>query len=332
MEKPSPENGPPAPSSQQKSRREKAKDHLQAKVDGLHHNTIGALWILLAAFLFTIMSVFVKSLGETVSVFQILFVRQVIMLLIVAPGIIRGFPDTLKTQKPHLQIARIFLATTAMTCGFTAVIYLPLAEATTISFSKTFFVTILAIVFLSETVGIHRWMATAVGFIGVLVMMRPEGSGFVDPFALLAFISAGAAACVMIILRILTKYDQPRTILTYQAFFVGLILAGPAFYFWKAPTLTEWLLLIGLGVVSWAAQSANIRAFRAGEPTAIASLDYTRLIYATAFGLLLFNEWPNTDTYIGAALIILAALYTIRREAVRGKQLARAPEGRGYNN
>ncbi|NVK33090.1 MAG: DMT family transporter [Rhodobacteraceae bacterium] len=326
MKKPSPNSG----TEQAISKRTRIKDHFQQKAGGLHLNTIGALWILLAAFLFTIMSVLIKTLGENHSVFQILFIRQITMLLIVTPGIVKGLPNTLKTQKPKLQIARIVLATAAMVCGFTAVIELPLAEATTISFSKTLFVTVLAIVFLHETVGIHRWIATLIGFVGVLIMMKPEGAGFVDIYALLAFVSAGAAACVMIILRILTRYDEPRTILTYQAFFVGLIFAGPAYYVWVTPTPFEWVLLIALGIVSWAAQSCNIRAFRAGEPTAIASLDYTKLLYATIFGAVLFNEWPSIDTLIGASLIILAALYIIHREAVLRKQLARAPEGRGY--
>jgi drug/metabolite transporter (DMT)-like permease len=309
---------------------------LRARIDDvlgrLPSNTIGALWILQAAFLFTIMTTLIKLAGENLSVFQILVVRQGIMVLIVAPKILRGLPTSLHTKRPGLQVARIVFATTAMLCGFTAVVEMPLADFTALSFSKTFFITIFAIVFLGETVGIHRWGATIVGFLGVLVMLRPEGGGVVNPYAVLAIVGAASAGMVMVILRVLTKTDAPVTILTYQAVFVGLLMIVPAVMTWRAPTIAEWGLLVLIGIVSWAAQLSNIKAFQAGEATAIASLDYSRLIYATVIGAIVFSQWPSAFTLIGAGIIIAASLYTVRREAIRGRQLARTAEGRGYNN
>ena len=132
--------------------------------------------------------------------------------------------------------------------------------------------------------------------------------------------------------RILTKTDPPVTILTYQALFVGFLMIIPAIMTWQDPTLGQWGLLVLIGIVSWAAQLSNIQAFRAGEATAIASLDYSRLIYATIIGVIVFSQWPSVETLVGAAIIIAASLYTVRREAIRGRQLARTAEGRGYNN
>ncbi|POF28602.1 drug/metabolite transporter (DMT)-like permease [Roseibium marinum] len=298
----------------------------------LPSNTVGAIWILLAAFLFSIMVTLIKFVGQDLSVFQILVVRQAIMLVIVAPKILSGLPTSLATKRPGLQITRIVFATAAMLFGFTAIIELPLADATAISFSKTFFLTIFAIWLLGEKVGIHRWGATIVGFLGVLLMLRPDGEGLIDPFALSAIAGAACAGMVMIVVRILTRTDAPVTILTYQAFGVGLIMLVPAALTWQAPTLVEWGLLLLVGIVSWAAQMANIQAFKAGEATAIASLDYTRLLYATIFGALVFSQWPRLETLIGAAVIIAASIYTVRREAKRGRELARAADGRGYNN
>lgn len=300
--------------------------------DDLPPNTIGALWILLAAFLFTIMATFIKMAGENTSVFQILAIRQLVMVVIVAPKILRGLPTSLATHRPDLQIARVIFATIAMLCGFTAIIELPLADATALGFSKTFFITIFAIFFLGEQVGIHRWGATIVGFVGVLLMLRPEGTGFVDPYAALAILGAAGAGIVMIILRILTRTDSPTTILTYQALLVGLLMIGPAIYTWHTPTLDQWGILIMVGVVAWASQMCNIKAFQAGEATAIASLDYTRLLYAAVIGIVIFGNWPSVETLIGAAIIIGASLYTVRREAKLGRKLARTAEGRGYNN
>jgi len=298
----------------------------------LPSNTIGALWILLASFLFSIMVTLIKVVGQDLSVFQILVVRQAVMLAIVAPKILSGLPSSLATQRPGLQIVRIVVATTAMLSGFTAIIQLPLADATAISFSKTFFVTIFAIWLLGETVGVHRWGATIVGFLGVLLMLRPHGGGFIDPYALLALLGAACAGLVMIVVRLLTRTDPPVTILTYQAIGVGLIMLVPAVMTWHAPTIGEWGLLILIGIVSWAAQMSNIRAFRAGEATAIASLDYTRLLYATILGVAVFGNWPRLETLLGAAVIIAASVYTVRREAKRGRELARAADARGYSN
>jgi len=305
---------------------------LRAAIGRLPPNTIGALWILQAAFLFTVMTALIKLVGDGLSVFQILAIRQAVMVLIVAPKIIPNLPGSLATTRPGLQAARIVFASTAMLCGFTAIIHLPLADATALGFSKTFFITIFAIVFLGEQVGRHRWGATLVGFLGVIVMLRPGGDGLVDLYSLLAIAGAAAAGMVMIILRVLTRTDAPVTILTYQATFVGLIMAIPAYMTWQAPTLEQWGLLVLIGVVSWAAQMSNIKAFKAGEATAIASLDYTRLLYATLFGAFLFGHWPSLETLAGALIIIAASLYTVRREAIRGKALTRDAEGRGYNN
>lgn len=300
--------------------------------DNLPSNTIGALWILLAAFLFSIMVTLIKFVGQDLSVFQILVIRQAMMLAIVAPTILRGLPTSLATKRPGLQVTRIVVAATAMLCGFTAIIELPMADATAISFSKTFFVTIFAIWLLGEKVGVHRWGATIIGFLGVLLMLRPHGGGFIDHYALLAIAGAACAGLVMIVVRLLTRTDPPVTILTYQAFGVGVIMLVPAIMTWKTPSLAEWGLLVLIGIVSWAAQMSNIQAFKAGEATAIASLDYTRLLYATVFGALIFGNWPRPETLAGAAVIIAASIYTVRREARRGQKLARAADGRGYSN
>ena len=298
----------------------------------LPSNTIGALWVLLAAFGFSIMVAFIKLVGQDLSVFQILVVRQAVMLAIVAPTILRGLPSSLATKRPGLQLARVLIASTAMLCGFTAFIHLPLADATAISFSRTFFITIFAIWFLGETVGVHRWGATIVGFLGVVLMLRPDADGFVDPYALLAIAGAAGAGMVMIVVRILTRTDPPVTILTYQADADGLIMLVPAVLTWQAPSLAQWGLLILIGIVSWAAQLANIKGYKAGEATAIASLDYTRLLYATLFGALIFSQWPSAETLAGAAIIIAASIYTVRREAKRGRELARTAEGRGESH
>lgn len=295
-------------------------------------NARGSLWILVAAFLFSIMTAFIKVVGQRIHVTEILLVRQIVMTLIVAPTILSSFPQSLHTPQLKLHGLRVVLATAAMMLGFTAIIKLPLADATAISFAKSFFVTMFAIAFLKEVVGLHRWGATILGFIGVLIMLDPTGDAATSLYGLMAVAGAACAGLVMILIRLMSKTDRPVTILTYQAVGVGLVMILPAIYFWVTPTWEEFGFMVLIGIVSWAAQMCNIQAFRAGEATAITSLDYTRLLYATLIGGVVFAQWPGTNTLIGAAIIIIASLYTVHREARRKQALVRAPEGRGYSN
>ena len=294
-------------------------------------NVKGALILMLAAFGFSLMVAMIKVVGERLPVTQILFLRQLGMTIMLAPILIKTFPGSLNSSRIHLQFARILLALIAMVFGFTAVINMPLADATAIAFAKSFFVTIFAVIFLKETVGVYRWSAVAIGFIGVLVMLRPGTAGF-SVYGLMAVCAAASAGLVMVIIRILTRTDPPSTILAYQAIGVGLIMAIPAMIQWVPPTPTEWALLAGIGFVSYFAQKANIYAFSYGEASLLASLDYVRIVYATLFGWVLFSELPQTSTWIGAGIVIIASIYTVHRETKRKQNLASGPNGRGFNN
>jgi drug/metabolite transporter (DMT)-like permease len=286
---------------------------------------------MVAALGFTLMVSLIKMAGKNLPITQILFLRQVGMTIMLLPTLAATFPDSLRTQSLFLQACRILLALVAMLCGFTAFVHMPLADATAIAFAKSFFVTIFAVIILKETVGMYRWGAVVVGFIGVLIMVRPGAEGF-SLYGLLAIAGAAGAGLVMVIVRLLTRIDSPPTILAYQAIGVGLIMAIPAYFQWIEPSMREWMLIAGIGVVSYFAQKANIYAFKYGEASMLASLDYVRLLYATFFGWLLFSELPGVSTWVGAAIIILASIYTVHRERKRKQRLASDPKTRSLNN
>ena len=295
----------------------------------LPNNLKGAVLLMLAAAGFALMIALIKLAGERLSVVQILFVRQMGMLVMLAPTVLMDFRGAVKTQRLDLQLVRIMLALVAMMCGFTAVVNMPLADATAIGFAKSFFVTIFAVVVLKETVGVHRWSAVALGFLGVVIMVRP-GSDGATVYGLLAVTGAAAAGAVMVVIRLLSRSDQTRTILLYQAAGVGIVMVVPAILTWQAPTSLEWGLLIAIGFVSYFAQKLNVLAYTFGEASVLASLDYVRLLYATALGWMLFDTFPGTSTWVGAGIIVLASVYTIWRERIRNQRLARDPAGRGF--
>ena len=294
----------------------------------LPDNVKGALILMIAAFGFALMAALIKLAGSRLPVTQILFVRQIGMVIMLLPVLVTHFPDVVRTQRFDLQLTRVLFALIAMLCGFTAIIHMPLAEATALGFAKSFFVTIFAVIVLKETVGVYRWSAVAIGFIGVLIMLRPGTDSF-SIYGLMAVIGAASAGFVMVIIRLLSRSDSPNTILMFQAVGVAIVMIVPAILNWVPPTPREWAILAAIGFVSFFAQKANIYAFKFGEASMLASLDYVRLIYATLFGWLLFSQLPGVATWVGAGIIVLASIYTVHRESRRKKLLASDPIARG---
>jgi len=282
----------------------------------LPDNLKGIAYLMLASLVFSLMALMIKLLGQRLHLTQILLVRQIGMVVMVAPAILRNFPGSLRSARPGLQLLRVGCALVAMLCGFTAVIHMPLADATAIFFAKSFFVTILAVLFLAETVGVYRWSAVLIGFAGVLIMLQPGTDNF-SIYGLASLTGAAGAAAVMILLRLLSRSDSPDTILSYGALGVGLVMILPGIYFWQRPTASEWFLLAAVAVVSYFAQKCNIFAYKYGEASLLASLDYVRLLWATLLGYLIFDQFPGLPTWFGAVIVIAAAIFTIYRETRR---------------
>lgn len=286
---------------------------LKRYITNLPDNTRGAVTVLAAAAGFSLMALLIKLAGTRLHVTQVIFARQIIIVLILLPQLARDFPGSVRTPQPLMHLARLFTALVAMLCGFTAMINLPLADATAIGFAKSLFVTIFAIVLLKESVGIRRWSATLIGFAGVLIMLQPGSVGF-NIYGVYAAIGAIAAGLVMVLLRIMSRKDPPSTILIYQGVGVALILAAPAYLNWKPPTTVEWALLLGVGITGYLSQLGNIYAYKFGEASLLAPLEYTRILYATLIGLLVFGDLPGLSTVVGATIVVLASGYTLHRE------------------
>ncbi len=274
---------------------------------------------MLASIVFSVMALIIKLVGQHLHITQILLVRQIGMTIMVSPAILRSFPGSLKSHRPKLQLVRVFFALVAMLFGFTAVIHLPLADATAIFFAKSFFVTIFAVYFLAETVGIYRWSAVLAGFVGVIIMLQPGTDNF-SVYGLASLVGAAGAAAVMILIRLLSRSDSTETTMTYGALGVGVVMIVPGIYFWQQPTSTEWMLLVAVGVVSYYGQKCNIFAYKHGEASLLASLDYVRLLWATLFGYLVFDQFPDGSIWFGSTIVIAAAVFMIYRETRRKRE------------
>ena len=281
---------------------------------GLPGNLRGILWITMGTIAFALNDVLIKLLGKKFGPMELAFCRYSIGLLILSPLFFQMGWSGLKTHRPGILLTRLIIACIAQLGVFYSVIHLYLADATAIAFSRPLFTTIVAVLLLSELVSSRRWIATAVGFVGVLVMVRPGHAGF-DPVALIALISACTFAIANVLIRMMASTEPPNRILFYYHIGGALVFLVPTIILWQKPIGIEWVLLVGIGIMTTVGMTGFIRAFSAGEANAVGPMEYVRLIYAGILGYSIFGEVPDYWTFAGAIIIILATIYIARDEA-----------------
>ncbi|SMF38631.1 Permease of the drug/metabolite transporter (DMT) superfamily [Tistlia consotensis] len=287
---------------------------------GLHPNLQGAAWMVAAATVFSINGVLVKELAAGgLSFWQVAFARAFFALLPLLPFVWRNGAAAFRTTYPATHLLRALFGAGAMTAGFYALSRLPLALVTAIGFTSPLFTIVLSALVLRELVRWRRWSATAIGFLGMLVMVRPGGAGF-DPAMLAAVGMALGTACAVILVKRFPKGESQTAMLVWFCVTSILTSAGPAVHVWQDPTAVQWLLLVGVGVVGVAAQAMIVNAYRTGEASFVASFDYSRLLGAAVLGFAFFAEVPDLYTLLGAAIIVGSSLYIAHREAQLGKQ------------
>lgn len=285
----------------------------------LSNNIKGVLWALLATALFAIAAAMAKVGVKDYHVLQILFFRQIVVLISSVPSIVKTFPGSLKTNYPFIHLLRLMGAFVALSCGIWAVSVLPLTTAITLGFAQVFFVALLALYFLKESVGSHRISAVLIGFLGVVVVMRPGVDGFFDVHAFIPIVAAVGAAVAVTAVRKLSQTESTATLLIYQAVFVGALAGIPLFWLWIAPDLFGLMFLLAMGVLAAAGQWVAVKALRLGEASVIGNTQYIQVVYASILGFFLFDEIPDIYTVLGATIIIGSSIYMLHREALSKK-------------
>lgn len=265
------------------------------------------------------LSALVKFTGSRgIPVFEIIFFRNLFAFVPLGLYIARttGF-SVLKTQRPFGHLTRATVGLTGMVCGFSAVQYLPLTEATALQFTSPLFMTALSAMLLSEKVGRHRWAAVFVGFIGVLIMARPIPGEMNVPGVTLGVLSALGAAGAMVAIRQIADTEKGPTIVFYFTL-GGVVLgaAGSAFN-WVTPDPLTLGLLIVAGLIGGVGQLFLTEALRQAPIGVIAPFDYTQLIWAAGLSLLIWGEWPHPLTLVGAVIVAGSGVYIMHRELRR---------------
>ncbi len=258
-----------------------------------------------------------KSLTATYSPVQILFIRNVIALpFVFAIAYGMGGAPALRSHRPLAHLARGVLWLGAAVLFFTSIMHLKLAEATALIFAAPFFITVMSALVLRDHVGWRRWSAVIVGFVGVLIVVRPGGASF-QPVSLLPVATAFLYALLMLSARWLDPRESVWTLLLYLTGAGALVAGLAAPFVWREIQSEHLWLFVAISLFGTVGMTMMTQAFRLAPAALIAPLDYTALVWATAFGWLIWSEVPDTATFLGAAVIIASGVVVILRERRR---------------
>ena len=282
----------------------------------------GIAMILASTVFLGVSDVTAKYLSATLPSIEITWIRFMVFALIMTPGMVPGSPlFALASDRPRFQLLRGVALLGSSLLFITGLRYLPIAEASATGFVSPLFVTALSIIFLGERVGMRRWIATAVGLFGVVVILRP-GTGAFHAAAFFPIVSALSWASTLIMTRMMSGRDPAITTMTYSSMVGVTILTLLVPFVWVAPTWHDLLLGLLIGVASTLGQWIVVLAFRYADASVLAPFQYTQLLWVSILGFLVFGELPDIWTVVGAAFIVASGLYTAHRERVRRLELA----------
>jgi drug/metabolite transporter (DMT)-like permease len=255
-----------------------------------------------------------KFVTNELSLWMVMWGRYFFHFLFIAVFLLRGAPGKiLKTRNIKLQILRSFMIFSAGITFWAGLMYLPLADCTVMAFISPLLVTVLAVLFLDESFGSHRWKAVILGLVGVMIVIRP-GMGIVSWAVVLPLMAAAFYATLQITTRVLGQQDTALTTLFYTSICGMVFSSVMVVFFWQTPTLYQWLMLMWLGLIGAIGHFIMIKAFERAPASLLAPFDYATLVWATLLGYFIFGDLPDGWTIVGAVIIVSSGIYLIRKE------------------
>jgi S-adenosylmethionine uptake transporter len=268
----------------------------------------GATWAILTCLVSILNDVITKMVGTRLHSFEIGFFRYLFSMLTVLPFMIYKGKAEFYTKAPGMHFLRAVFGVAAIALYILSLVLLPLAEVTTFSFTQPLFFMPLAVLFLRERVKSSRWIAAIIGFLGIIIVVNPQGMVF-NYYVLIPMASAFLFACLDLLAKKMVVNEKTTTLLFYFALGTTLVGAIPAAFVWQAPTMQEvfWMVLLGSGANL--IQVCLFRAFSATEASSLAPFRYVELVFSILFGFMLFGEIPTFHLLLGAMVIIASTLY-----------------------
>ncbi len=280
-----------------------------------------ALWMILSCAILSVLSGMVRYLSqEGIHPSMIIFFRLLFATVAMLPWLaIRGV-GVLKTDKLKLYALRAVISMGAMSTWFWSISMIPIADMTALSFMAPVFATIGAVFVLGETVRLRRWIATAIAFAGALIIIRP-GIVEMTTGSWLALASAGFMGTSILIIKTLSRTENPNTVVFYMGLLMMPMALIPALFVWEIPPSEYWPVIFAMGPVAVLGHITMVRAYILADASAVVPFDFTRLPFAAVIGWILFGELADFWTWAGAIVIFSSTLYIAHRESGLGKKL-----------
>lgn len=281
----------------------------------------GVIWTLIASFCVVAFTAIGKHLTDEMSVPMITFFRCIFGILFIIPWVCRVGFSGLATKRPVLLVARGINTLIGLYCVFLAVSLIPLADVVAIQYSKPIFASLAAVLILREIMYRARSYALIIGFIGMLLIIRP---GFTEwnMGVVYALGAMAAGAFTTISVKLMTRTEPPDRIVAYTLMVMTLGSAIPAILYWQLPTFEQLLWLILLGGLATGFQRSTARAYAATDATVVLPFEFARLLFAIAFGFCIFSEALDGWTWAGGTVIFIASFYMVRAETNRNTNTA----------
>jgi len=280
----------------------------------------GIVLMCLSTVAFSIMHGLVRFVSEVLPPFQIAFFRNIFGLAFLLPLLMRSRFAVLRTRQIGLHALRGVINMAAMLMFFTALSISPIAKVTALGFTAPIFMAILAVIVLGERFRIYRWSAIFLGFVGMLIILRP-GLVVIDTGALLVIGSAVLWAVAMLIIKIQSQTESSLTIVAYMGIFLGIFSIAPALWVWQPFELQTLGLMVLIGLFGSIAQMAISESLKETDPTALMPFDFLKLIWTAMIGAWFFAEIPDMFTWIGATVIFSSGLFiALRERSVRSQR------------
>ena len=274
----------------------------------------GVVLVSVGSMTLVVMALLVKHLGAQIPAMEILFFRSLIGFFFVLPFFIRNPMEPLRTKRFGMHFLRGATGAFGNACFFWTLTHMLLADAMALQFSRPLFMIPLALLFLGEIAGLRRTMVALVGFLGILLYARPFTSGF-EPGAFIGAAGALAGGLIVIWIKRLATTEPTRVIMFYYAFWNALFALIPAVLFWVTPTWPQLALLAVIAFLGMSGQTLLTQGWTLAHATVLVPLDYSRIVYSTILGFLVFGEMPGPWSFAGMALIVAASLYLVLTES-----------------
>ena len=260
------------------------------------------------------MQALVREVSTEVHPFQIAFVRAAVGALFCAALVIGMGTVTFRPQAPLLNLIRGVLGGVSISLWFLGLSLVPLAEPTALSFTSVIFASVGAILVLGERMGLRRWSGVTLSVLGMLVMLRP-GAEAVQVGALVVLGASCVGGINMLLSKVLVRHDPAQTVVFWTSVIVSVATAVPAWLVWEAPSAVAWAKMIVIGCLASLGMFGMTYAVRLADATLVNPMEFTRLVWATILGYLLFAEIPDGWTATGGLMIMAGTLYIGLREA-----------------